>query len=276
MPTHAVSHQNGGTDEINVGALSGELADAQKVAVSKNSGVTVGTQSTLNFIEGTNITLTITDDGPGSEVDITIAATGGGTPGGADTQVQFNDSGAFGGNAALLFNKNTTTPLVSIVGVTNATLRLDDGTHAMDIEVDGTNPRIEADSAANLIVTNQGAGSVEVPEIENMQSATFRTLQTDSSSSGSITFDWPSDTKLKTTLTENVTSITMTDPPGPGNFMLEIVQDSTPRTFTGWPAKVKWVGDVEPVISTGSGAVGLLAFYFNGTDWYGSFLQNFS
>lgn len=33
--------------------------------------------------------------------------TGGGTPGGADTQVQFNDAGAFGGDSAFTFNKST-------------------------------------------------------------------------------------------------------------------------------------------------------------------------
>jgi hypothetical protein len=32
---------------------------------------------------------------------------GGGSPGGSDTQVQFNDAGAFGGNAGLTFNKTT-------------------------------------------------------------------------------------------------------------------------------------------------------------------------
>jgi hypothetical protein len=32
---------------------------------------------------------------------------GGGTPGGADTQVQFNDGGAFGGDAQFVFDKNT-------------------------------------------------------------------------------------------------------------------------------------------------------------------------
>ena len=60
----------------------------------------------------------------------------GGTPGGADTQVQFNDGGAFGGNAAFVFNKTTgaitatgaiaagsivpTTPLVVTSGGTGA------------------------------------------------------------------------------------------------------------------------------------------------------------
>ena len=35
------------------------------------------------------------------------AAAGGGTPGGSDTQVQFNDGGSFGGDAGLTYNKTT-------------------------------------------------------------------------------------------------------------------------------------------------------------------------
>ena len=38
--------------------------------------------------------------------DLTISG-GGGTPGGSDTQVQFNDGGAFGGDSGLAFNKTT-------------------------------------------------------------------------------------------------------------------------------------------------------------------------
>lgn len=46
--------------------------------ISKNSGANVNAadRSVLNFIEGANITLTITDDAGGDEVDITIAAAG--------------------------------------------------------------------------------------------------------------------------------------------------------------------------------------------------------
>ena len=39
-----------------------------------------------------------------------------GTPAGSDTQVQFNDSGSFGANAAFLFNKNTTNPVLTLAG----------------------------------------------------------------------------------------------------------------------------------------------------------------
>ena len=46
------------------------------VRIRKNSGAIVGTRRLLNLIEGANVTLTIADDGPADEVDITIAAAG--------------------------------------------------------------------------------------------------------------------------------------------------------------------------------------------------------
>jgi hypothetical protein len=73
---HAVTHQNGGGDEINVASLSGELADAQKVGVEKNTGGITSTRAKLNFVEGTNVTLTVADNAGNSSADITINSTG--------------------------------------------------------------------------------------------------------------------------------------------------------------------------------------------------------
>jgi len=72
--THATSHQNAGGDEINVGGLSGVLADAQTVGVRKNSAGSTFTRPRLNLIEGSNVTLTVADDAVDGEVDITVAA----------------------------------------------------------------------------------------------------------------------------------------------------------------------------------------------------------
>jgi len=52
-----------------------------------------------------NATKSIVVDGP--ETGFTLAAGGGGVPGGADTQVQYNNAGAFDGNAAFTFNSAT-------------------------------------------------------------------------------------------------------------------------------------------------------------------------
>ena len=52
--------------------------DAAAVTVRKNSGSNIGTRPRLNFIEGSNITLAISDDAGGDEIDISISASGGG------------------------------------------------------------------------------------------------------------------------------------------------------------------------------------------------------
>lgn len=63
---------------------------------------TVNTNTAPILVEGSNITLTQ------SGQTITIASSGGGgggTPGGSTTQVQFNDAGAFAGDAGLTYDK---------------------------------------------------------------------------------------------------------------------------------------------------------------------------
>ena len=46
---------------------------------------------------------------------IVTSSAGGGTPGGADTQIQFNDGGSFGGDSTLTFNKTTDVLSVSTI-----------------------------------------------------------------------------------------------------------------------------------------------------------------
>ena len=79
------------------------------------NGTPNGDQTLLNLVAGSNITLT--DNGTGS---VTIAATsGGGTPGGSDTQLQYNNAGAFGGISGATTN-GTVVTLTSPVFATSA------------------------------------------------------------------------------------------------------------------------------------------------------------
>lgn len=70
--THASTHQAGQSD-----ALSGNLDAVAKVTVRKNTGADVGSRRRINFVEGSNVTLTVTDDAGNEEVDVEIAAGGG-------------------------------------------------------------------------------------------------------------------------------------------------------------------------------------------------------
>lgn len=95
-------------DGISSGAdVSTAVINAFKtISVSGQSDVVADSyQDTLTLAAGSNVTIT-TNAGTDT---ITIAATGGGagTPGGSDTQVQFNDATAFGGDAGLTYNKTT-------------------------------------------------------------------------------------------------------------------------------------------------------------------------
>ena len=75
----------------------------------------------ITIVAGANVTVT---NGPGT---ITIASTGGGgtTPGGPTNSLQFNNSGAFGGDAHALFNPGT--------GYTNL-YGLEDNSHFLSID----------------------------------------------------------------------------------------------------------------------------------------------
>jgi len=70
------------------------LDNVARTTVRRNTGADVGSRRRLNFIEGTNVTLTVTDDGANEEVDITIAATGGGGGGLTHPQVLARGLGA--------------------------------------------------------------------------------------------------------------------------------------------------------------------------------------
>jgi len=95
-----------------------------------------------------------------------------------------------------------------------------------------------------------------------------------SSSGGTATIDWRLGNKAAHTLSENVT-YTFTAPDGSCNLVLKVVQDSSDRTIT-WPAAVKWPGGTAPTLTSGSGKIDVITFYYDGTNYYGTFSQDFS
>jgi len=78
---HSASHQDGGIDEIVVSNLLGELADPQKVTIRVNNGTDVGSRPRLNFISGSNIFISASEDIVNDEIDILISSSvsGGGS-----------------------------------------------------------------------------------------------------------------------------------------------------------------------------------------------------
>ena len=134
--------------------------------------LTIGTGGSGNLIANTgravfgnvgDVTITggssgyvLTTDGAGN-LTWGAAGGGGGTPGGTNTQIQFNDAGSFGGNAGLTFNKsNTTLTANNFIATSTANL----GNVSNVIITGGSNNYVlKTDGTGNLSWVAQGGGS---------------------------------------------------------------------------------------------------------------------
>jgi hypothetical protein len=97
-------------------------------------------------------------------------------------------------------------------------------------------------------------------------------LSTISSASGVLTINCASSNYFVTTLSENVTSIIISNAPSNDSattIMVRIKQDSDTAKTVAWPASFKWAGGVAGSVSTTLDAVDVLAIttFDNGVTW---------
>ena len=103
-----------------------------------------------------------------------------------------------------------------------------------------------------------------------------------SSSAGTLTIDLTTGNSFVTTLTENVSTVTTSNPPATGaygQFVIKIIQDGAGGAFTvTWPASVIWPGGAAPTVTVTNGAIDefTLRTIDAGTEWRGSFSQAFA
>ena len=101
-----------------------------------------------------------------------------------------------------------------------------------------------------------------------------------SSSGGTLTLDYSTGQSFTCTLTEDVSTVTVTNPPVSGKYgelVLRLVQDSTARTVT-WASAYKFPGGVDHVMSTTSGAIDrvILSTIDGGTTWNCDFSNGYA
>ena len=283
------------TDQTGGGGTQNLFAN---IAVAGQNTVTAdSTTDTLTLVGGTNVTIT-TDSGTDT---ITINSSGGGggggTPGGSDTQVQFNDASSFGGDSGLVYNKTTDT--LTGVNVAATTITADtmqtSGT-GVPTFTSASNIIFDAANAVVLQRTPLRLGSYDQDGINgltgqagdmvydaNVGDVVFYNGSTWKSTGGQFSFSIGADDSSMITINSNESIkisggtriTTASDTEGnitinAGNTDLDDLADvtiSTPSSgqFLKWNGSA-WVNDSISGISISSPSAGDMVYY-NGSAW---------
>lgn len=148
---------------------NGEFAGIPNVTFN-GSNLSLGNVANLKILGGTN-GYVLQTDGAGNLSWVAGGGGGNGTPGGSNTQVQFNDDTTFAGNAAFTFDKNTgilAIPIVSANTVSGNAIQTTGNITAGNIRANTL-----ANIAGNLRVTGNvnftGAANVTLGTVANLK-----------------------------------------------------------------------------------------------------------
>jgi len=117
------------TPTLNIGELAINLPDGILYSTNGTTFFTIGAnltnlnvtnQITVNGSVGTAGQALLSGGGTANDYWGTVSGGGGGSPGGSDTQLQINESGSFGGSAALTFNYSAN--VLTVNGAVQSTL----------------------------------------------------------------------------------------------------------------------------------------------------------
>ena len=100
---------------------------------------------------------------------------------------------------------------------------------------------------------------------------TFRTNSIVQTLSGtSVTMNINNGENAQWTLTASGSSLAITNPIAGRTYFVNVIQDGTgSRTITTYPSGTVWYSGTAPVLKTTPAANNLLAFYYNGSNYYG-------
>lgn len=108
------------------------------------------------------------------------------------------------------------------------------------------------------------------------------TKATNATASGSVSVDFANGNVHELTLTGNITTLTLSNPPASGesgNLTLILKQDATGSRTVTWPAAVKWVnGGTAPTLSTAASSVDMVSMFTvdGGTTYYATAMLDFA
>ena len=121
----------------------GKFSDSGLFSSGLSGSLTQLTDGSSYIAAGTNITIASSSNG-----QITISAEAGSSPGGSNTQVQFNDGGSLGGDSGLVFNKTSNT--LTANNISGSLTRLSDGTSYI---IAGNSISITSQSNGSILIS---------------------------------------------------------------------------------------------------------------------------
>lgn len=126
--------------------------------------------------------------------------------------------------------------------------------------------------AARKPLVMSGGTKQELSASDHLQipgAAAFASEYGNGDSGASATIDWSNGNKQRITLTAN-TTLTISAPPGVGEYKLRLIQDGTGgRTvaFSGVSSSRWWGSASQPDFNTAANGETLIAFYYDGTNF---------
>jgi len=173
-------------------------------------------------------------------------------------------------------------PLTGLVDDTTTALGV--GTlelgHASDTTLSRSAAGVLAVEGVNVLTVAGGTltGNLAVGDknLTGIGSASFTQELDNGSKTANFSVDFSTDQKQKATLTANTITLTLdTTDIGVGNYVLKLVNGGLATlTWAGETGSVYWSGGTAPTLT--SSGTDLIFFYFDGTNFYGSSILDFS
>lgn len=134
----------------------------------------------------------------------------------------------------------------------------------------------ERDFTVLMFPSEAGGGAdLEDADLHNVKQVDMTDEHDNGNSGAADTIDWNEGNNQLSTLTDDCV-FTFTAPAGPCHLQLRLVQGAGfPHTVT-WPGTVLWARGIAPTLSTGSGEIDIVYFWYDGTNYYGTYAIDFS
>lgn len=167
---------------------------------------------------------------------------------------------------ALYFGDNTTGPRIR---KSSSDLGLGIGTGSDTVTVAST----RVDFLQSVFMNSKNI--TDIAELQaNGQMYSSQDTETQAASAAH-TIDWDEGNSTEWDLQAATGDVTLTLSNGNAgaSYIIKIIQSSTARDVI-WPASVKWAGGTAPVITVTDDAVDVVSLYYDGANYYGTFIQD--